>query len=56
MKTHNIQWVLHTTVKKRDVGLTVSAGMKVAEQCGIAAVKENHILGLIRRNTVYRNK
>ena len=42
--------VLNTTVKKKDLGLTISADMKVLEQCGIAAAKGNQILGLIRRN------
>ena len=28
--------------------------MKVSEQCGIAAAKGNQILGLIRRNIVYK--
>ena len=30
--------------------------MKVSEQCGIAASKGNHILGLIRRNITYKGK
>ena len=30
--------------------------MKVSEQCGIAAAKANQILGLIRRNIVYKEK
>ena len=29
--------VLGTTVKEKDLGVTISADMKVAEQCGIAA-------------------
>ena len=36
--------VLGTTVKK-DLGVTISADMKVSEQCGIAASKGNEILG-----------
>ena len=42
--------VLNTTVtvKEKDLGLTISADMKVSEQCEIAAAKENQILGLIR--------
>ena len=48
--------VLNTTVKEKDVGLTISADMKVSEQCGIAAVKGNQMLGLIRRNIVYNEK
>ena len=30
--------------------------MKVSEQCGIAAAKGNQILGLTRRNIVYKEK
>ena len=59
MKMHNIQWVilyLNTTLKEKDFGLTISADMKVSEQCGIAAAKGNQILGLIRRNIVYKEK
>ena len=33
--------VLNTTVKEKDLGLTISADMKVSEQCGIAAAKAN---------------
>ena len=40
--------VLNTTLKEKDLGLTISADMKVLEQCGIAAAKGNQILGLIR--------
>ena len=47
--------VLGTTVKK-DLGKTISADMTVSEQCGIAASKGNHILGLIRRNITYKEK
>ena len=38
--------VLGTTAKK-DLGVTISALVKVSEQCGIAALKVNQILGLI---------
>ena len=48
--------VLNTTVKEKDLGLTISADMKVSEQCGIAAAKGNQILGLIRRYIVYKEK
>ena len=48
--------VLNTTVKEKDLGLTISADMKVSEQCAIAAAKGNQILGLIRRNIVYKEK
>ena len=46
--------VLSTTLKEKDLGLTINADMKVSEQCGIAAAKGNQILGLIRRNIVYK--
>ena len=48
--------VLCTTVKEKDLGVTISADMKVSEQCGIAASKGNQILGLIRRNITYKGK
>ena len=38
--------VLNTTVKEKDLGLTISADMKVSEQCAIAAAKGTQILGL----------
>ena len=40
-------------LKGKGLRLTISAGMKVSEQCGIAAAKETQILRLIRRNIVY---
>ena len=43
-------------VKEKDLGLTISADMKVSEQCAIAAANGNQILGLIRRNIVYKKK
>ena len=48
--------VLGTTVKEKDLGVTISADMKVSEQCGIAASRGNQILGLIRRNITYKEK
>ena len=48
--------VLGTTVKEKNLGVTISADMKVSEQCGIAASKGNQILGLIRRNITYKGK
>ena len=47
---------LGTTVKGKDLGVTISADMDVSEQGGIAASKGNQILGLIRRNITYREK
>ena len=48
--------ILGTTVKEKDLGVTVSADMKVSEQCDIAASKGNQIIGLIRRNITYKDK
>ena len=48
--------VLGTIVKETDLGVTISADMKVSEQCGIAASKGNQIIGLIRRNISYKDK
>jgi len=48
--------VLNTPVKEKDLGFTISANMKVSEQCGIAAAKGNQIIGLISRNIVYKEK
>ena len=48
--------VLGTTVKEKDLGVTISTDMKVSEQCGISASKGNQILGLIRRNITYKGK
>ena len=42
--------VLGTTIKENDLGVTISADMKVSELRGIAASKGNTILGLIRRS------
>ena len=38
------------TIVKKDLGITISADMKISEQCGIAASKGNKIFGVIRRN------
>ena len=46
--------VLGTTVNEKDLGVKISADMKVSEQCGIAGSKGNQILGLIRRNITYK--
>ena len=48
--------VLGTTVKEKDLGVTISADVKVSELCGIAASKGNQIIGLIRRNIAYGKK
>ena len=48
--------VLNTILKQKDLGFTISADMKVSEKCRIAAAKGNQIIGLIRRNIVYKEK
>ena len=48
--------VLGTTVKEKDLGVTISVDMKVSEQCGISASKGNQILGLIMKNITYKEK
>ena len=48
--------VLGATVKEKDLGVTISADMKVSEQCGIAASQGNKIIELIRRNIKYKGK
>ena len=48
--------VLGTTVNEKDLGMTISADMKVSEQCDIAASKGNQILGLSTRNITYKEK
>ena len=48
--------VLGRTTQEKGLGVTFSADMKVAEQCGIAASKGNQILGLIRRTIMDKEK
>ena len=42
--------------ERKDLGVTMSANMKVSEQCRIAASKGNQVLGMIRRNITYKDK
>ena len=39
-----------------DLGVTISADIKVSKQCGNAASKGNQTIGLIRRNITYKEK
>ena len=48
--------VLNTTVKEKHLGLTISADIKVSQQCGIAAAMGNQFFGFIKRNLVYKEK
>ena len=45
--------VLDRTTQEKDLGVTLSADMKVSEQCGIAASKGNQSIGLIRGTIMY---
>ena len=45
--------ILGTSVKEKDLGVTICADMTVLGQCGLAAAKGNQILGLIRRNITH---
>ena len=46
--------VLGTTVKEKDLGVTINADIRASEQCGIAASQGNQFIGLIRRNITYQ--
>ena len=48
--------ILGTSVKEKDMGVSVSADVTVSEQCEFAAAKGHQILGLIRRNITYMEK
>ena len=41
---------------EKDLGLTISADIKVSGQCGIAALKGNNFFWLIMRNIVHKEK
>ena len=45
--------VLNTTLNEKDLGVAISADMKVSERCRIVAAKGIQTLGLIRRNIMY---
>ncbi len=48
--------ILCKTVKDNDLGVTITANMKVSEQCRIAACQGNQIIEMIRRNITYKEK
>ena len=48
--------VLGATVKEKDLRVTISADIKISEQCGVVASNGNKNLGLIRRNITYKKK
>ena len=47
--------IRNKTVKEKDLWLTMNANMKVSEQCRTAASKGNQVLGMIRRNLIYKD-
>ena len=51
-----VNYIMGNAINEKDLGVTISADMKVSEQCGTAASKGNQILGLIRRNIAYKEK
>ena len=48
--------VLSKTVKEKDLGVTMTANMKVSEQCRIAASKGNQVIGMILKNLTNKEK
>ena len=48
--------VLGNTVIEKDIGVTISADIKVSDWGGIAASKGNQIIGLIKINITYKEK
>ena len=54
---HNDNTVkLLKTSKEKELVVTINADWQVSEQCGIATRKGNQLLGMIKRNTTYREK
>ena len=48
--------VLGATVKENTLSVTISADMKVSEQCDFITSKGNKMFGFIRRNITYHEK
>ena len=48
--------VLGTVVKENNLRITITADMKVSEQCGIATSKGNKTIWSIRINITYKEK
>ena len=46
--------VLGTTAKEKDLGVTISADMKVSKQCGIVASKGNTIFLMNKITITYK--
>ena len=48
--------IISKTVNEKDLGVTMTANLKVSEHCRIAASNGNQVLGMIRRNITYQDK
>ena len=48
--------VVKKSVQERDLGVLINHNGKFSEQCAIAVKKANTVLGMIKRNIVYKNK
>ena len=48
--------ILRKIMKKKDLGVTMNANMKVSEQCRIAASTGKQVLGMMRINITYKEK
>ena len=46
--------ILNKTVEENNLGVSMNANKKVSEQCRIAASKGNQVLGMIRRNLIFK--
>ena len=46
--------ILNKTVEEKNLGVSMNANKKVSEQCRIAASKGNQVLGMIRRNLIFK--
>ena len=54
----DVQYTMGTKYyhKRKDIGLIINVDINVSEQCGIAASNGNKIIGLIRRNIMYKER
>ena len=48
--------VLGSTVKEKDLEVTINVDMNISEQCAFAASNYNTMFGLIGRNITYKEK
>ena len=48
--------ILQETVEEKDLGVWIHKSLKVAKHCAEAAKKANRVLGMIKRNFIYKDK